>query len=434
MSKLTASASRFRWTIILLLFLINMINYVDRSAIAFAAHIIRSEFGLSASQLGLVLGAFGIGYLITTFPGGYVADRFGARTTFVIAVVIWSIAIGWTGAATGFAMLYCARVVLGLAEGPSFPAHSRIVERWLPPHERATAVAMALVGIPVALAFGAPLATFLIMEFGWRTMFFVLAAAGAIWLPAWLYLCRDFPEQSRFVNDAERAHITQGRKRETGSSGMSRSDWRVLLTTPSLLAGYWSYFVFGYLLFFVMTWLPEFLRTTYHLDLTQIGWAAALPWVGAAVALYAVGRWSDRMLAKTGRLRVARSYLMAGMHALVAIAVLPLAFVDSLPVALACMTLAVAANFGANPIFYAVIADVVPRSAGTCMGLMNSGTAIAGFLAPVVTGFALEASGSFVAAFWLIALLAASSVIGLLIWHHPDRDVAQLKSRADPTP
>ena len=195
----TASASRFRWTIVLLLFLINMVNYVDRSAIAFAAHAIRDEFHLSASQLGLVLGAFGIGYLLTTFLGGYVADRFGARITFAFAVALWSIAIGWTGLATGFAILYCARVVLGLAEGPSFPAHARVVERWLPPHERATAVGAALVAIPVALAVGAPLATFLIAEIGWRAMFFVLAAAGLLWLPAWLYLSSDFPRQSRFV-------------------------------------------------------------------------------------------------------------------------------------------------------------------------------------------------------------------------------------------
>ena len=382
----TAQMSRFRWTIILLLFLINTINYIDRSAIAFAAHVIQGEFGLSSSQLGLVLGAFGIGYLLTTFPGGYVADRIGARITFAAAVVLWSIAIGWTGLATGFVMLYAARIMLGLAEGPSFPAHSRIVERWLPPQERATAVAVALLAIPLALAVGAPLATFLISAFGWRVMFFILAAAGVAWLPAWLYLCRDRPEQSRFVNDAERAHIAQSRARDAappGVAGLSRADWRIILTTPTLLAGYWSYFVFGYLLFFVMTWLPEFLRTTYHLDLKQIGWAAALPWAAAAVALYAVGRWSDRLLAQTGRLRIARSYVMAGLHALLAVAVLPLAVIDSLPVALACMSLAVAAGFGANPVFYAVIADVVPRSAGTCMGVMNSGLALAGFLAPV---------------------------------------------------
>lgn len=143
MTNSIVSATRFRWAIIALLFLINTINYVDRSAISYAAHAIQSEFGLSASHLGLVLGAFGIGYFLTTLPGGYLADRFGARITFAIAVLLWSIAIGWTGAATGFAMLYCARMALGLAEGPSFPAHSRVLEQWLPPHERSTAMGAA---------------------------------------------------------------------------------------------------------------------------------------------------------------------------------------------------------------------------------------------------------------------------------------------------
>ena len=422
MSSPSATASRFRWTIVLLLFVINTVNYIDRSAIAFAAQAIRQEFHLSASQLGLVLGAFGIGYLLTTFIGGYVADRFGARITFAVAVAVWSLAIGWTGAATGFAILYCARIVLGLAEGPSFPAHARIVERWLPPEERATAVGSALVAIPVALAVGAPLATYLIAEIGWRAMFFVLAAAGVLWLPAWLYFCSDFPRQSRFVNQAERDHISGQNDIAQSANGETGTDWRFLLTTPTLVAGYWSYFVFGYLLFFVMTWLPEFLRTTYHLDLKQIGWAAAIPWAVAAVALYGCGRLSDWLMTRTGSLRIARSYLMAGLHGLVAIAVLPLAFVDNLPVALACMSVAVAAGLGANPMFYAVIADVAPRNAGTCMGIMNSGLAASGFLAPVITGFALQATGSFAVAFAMISLFAASSVIVLLVWHNPDRD------------
>lgn len=420
-----APATRFRWAIIALLFVINTINYIDRSAISYAAHAIQGEFGLSASQLGLVLGAFGIGYFLTNLPGGYLADRFGTRKTFALAVLLWSIAIGWTGAAVGFVMLYSARIALGLAEGPSFPAHSHIVEKWLPPNERSTAMGAALVAIPLALAVGAPLATFVISEFGWRILFFGLAVLGLMWLPAWLWLSSDAPEASRFVNEAERTIINEGRtdgaSRASGA-WLSREDIGTLLTNPTLLASYWSYFVFGYLLFFVMTWLPEFLRTTYHLDFKQIGWAAAVPWAAAAVSLYAVGRLSDWLLTKTGSLRVARSYPMAVLHAFVALAVLPLAFVDNFSVALTCITIAVSAGLGANPIFYAIIADVVPQRAGTCMGVMNSGLAISGFLAPAITGFALDATGSFDVAFGMITFFAASSVIGLLIWHQPDRD------------
>ncbi|MEM6464520.1 MAG: MFS transporter [Pseudomonadota bacterium] len=427
MNNPTAPATRFRWAVIVLLFLINTINYVDRSAISYAAHSIQSDFGLSSAQLGLVLGAFGIGYVLTTLPGGYLADRFGARVTFAIAVVLWSVAIGWTGAATGFAMLYCARMALGLAEGPSFPAHSRVLERWLPTHERSTAMGAALVAIPISLAIGAPLATFMIVEFGWRTMFVVLAAAGFLWLPAWLWLFSDWPKQSRFVNDAESAYISAGRvasDRGPGHTRLTKKDMRILLTTPTLLASYWSYFVFGYLLFFVMTWLPEFLRTTYHLDLKQIGWAAAIPWAAAAVTLYAAGRISDSLLVKTRSFRIARTYPMAAMHAIVALAVLPLAIVDSFPVALLCISIAVSAGLGANPIFYAVIADVVPQRAGTCMGVMNSGLALAGFLAPVITGVALQVTGTFTVAFGMIFFFAASSVVGLLIWHRPDNSVS----------
>ena len=178
--------SRFRWSIILLLFCINIVNYIDRSAISFAVHLIQEQFGLSASQIGLILGAFGIGYALTTFVGGFLADRFGGRLIFAVAVVVWSLSIGWAGAATGFVMLYCARLALGLAEGPTFPAHARIVERWLPPHERATAVAVALIAIPIALAVGAPLVSTLVDAAGWRVMFFILAGLGLVWLPFWL--------------------------------------------------------------------------------------------------------------------------------------------------------------------------------------------------------------------------------------------------------
>ena len=170
--------SHFRWYVILLLFAINIVNYIDRSAIAFAAHQIQREFALSDARIGLIFGAFGIGYACTTFLGGFLADRYGARITFAMAALLWSLSIGWAGLATGFLMLYAARMALGLAEGPSFPTHARIVERWLPPQERATALAGALAAIPLALALGGPTAAYLIDAAGWRVMFFVLAGLG----------------------------------------------------------------------------------------------------------------------------------------------------------------------------------------------------------------------------------------------------------------
>src|SRR5690242_7990703 len=156
--------SRFRWVVIALIFFITMVNYVDRSALSYAVHGIAGEFGFDAAMVGHILGAFGIGYIVTTFFGGIWADHYGAHKTLFFASLLWSISIGMTGLAAGVGMLYGARVLLGLAEGPNFPALNRAVADWLSPRERAIALSNSLVAVPLALAIGAPIVTQLILH------------------------------------------------------------------------------------------------------------------------------------------------------------------------------------------------------------------------------------------------------------------------------
>src|SRR5271165_5362289 len=149
----------FRWVVIFLLFYITVANYIDRSAIAFAIGDIKAELGLGPTEIGLILGAFGLGYAVTTFLGGIAVDRWGARAVLLVAAVAWTASIGVTGFAGGFLTLYIARTVLGVAEGPNFPALTGAVSRWLAPHERAIALGNTLVAVPIALAIGAPVST-----------------------------------------------------------------------------------------------------------------------------------------------------------------------------------------------------------------------------------------------------------------------------------
>jgi len=415
---------KYRWTVILLLFTITVINYIDRSSIAFAAHQIQNEFGLSSTKLGLIMGAFGMGYIISPLFGGISVERFGSKSVLTITMIAWSLAIGWTGAATGFAMLYAARTVLGVAEGPSFPVTERTVTTWLPPEERATALSGALVAVPVALAIGSPLASLLIETLGWRGMFFTLCVLGFIWLPWWLILFSNSPSESSRIDDQERRFIN--RQQQQAGEHLERhaptgSEWRQMLTNPTLLANYWAYFVFAYFIFFFMNWMPEFLRKSYDLDLSQVGYFAFLPWAVAAVSLLFFGWWSDRILRRTKSLRKARSYQIAGTQLFAAISILPASMIDNLYVAMASITLAVGAALAANAAYYAVVTDLLPRVAGTAMGIMTVWFAAAGFLAPVITGYALDLTGSFAPAFWLLTVLAATSVAGILLFHHPDR-------------
>ena len=202
------------------------------------------------------------------------------------------------------------------------------------------------------------------------------------------------------------------------------TDWRLLLTNRTLLANYWAFFVFGYFLFFFMGWLPTFLEQTYHLNVWDVGLFAILPSGSAAVLLVALGYLSDYLLKRTGRLRISRSMLIGVTQLLAALAVIPVGFIHSLPVAIACITAAVAFSMSANAAYYAVNVDIVPGRAATALGIMDTGFAISGFLAPVITGWVVSKFGSFEYAFLLMTALALSSVLAVLIFHRPDEDRA----------
>jgi MFS family permease len=420
--------TRYRWFIVFLLFAITAVNYVDRAAIAYAIPAIQRDLGLSPSDVGLVLGAFGLGYAVTTLAGGFAVDRWGAHLVLTAAAILWSLSIGMTGIATSVAVLYAARVMLGISEGPNFPALTGAMSAWLSPHERATALGNALLAVPLALAVGGPIVTGLLAWLDWRLTFIVLFALSAAWVPLWWFCFRDDPAASPRVNEAELAHI---RRQEPGVAATPHAvlkSWPgasvigTLLTNRTLLANYWAFFVFGYFLFFFMTWLPSYLEKKYGLNLAAVGLFTVAPWLAAALLLWLMGRWSDHLLRTTGRLRIARSWLIAGSQFVAALAVVPVALTEDLTTAIAGITVAVAASMGANAAYYAVNVDIVPTRAATALGLMDFAFAVAGFLAPAVTGWVLGLRGSFTDGFLLMAALAFSSVLVVLLFHRPDED------------
>jgi ACS family hexuronate transporter-like MFS transporter len=420
--------TRYRWFIIFLLFAISAVNYIDRAAISYAIPLMQRDLGLSPADTGIILGAFGIGYAITTLVGGFAVDRYGARMVLALAAISWSLSIGATALASGFAALYAARVLLGVSEGPSFPALTGAVSHWLSPHERATALGNALLAVPLALAVGGPIVTELLGWLDWRLTFAALFILSIAWVPLWYFLFRDDPVDSRFVNTAELAHIRAGDPSVSAASHAVPKSWpepgvlKALLTKRTLLANTWAYFVYGYFLFFFMTWLPSYLEQAYGLDLRTVGLFTVLPWLAAVVVTWLLGRWSDHLLKMTGRLRIARSYLIAGSQFVAALAVIPVALTNNLAVAIAGITVAVAASMGTAAVYYAINVDIAPQRAATALGIMNFAFAIAGFLAPAITGWVLNLRGSFADGFLLMTVLALSSVLAVLVFHHPDRD------------
>lgn len=414
---------KFRWVIVALLFFITVVNYVDRSAIAYAMADMSVLFHLSKEQEGMIFGAFGLGYMITTLIGGIAVDRYGAKKILLIAALVWSISSGFMGLANSFLLIYLMRITLGLAEGPNFPAVARAISDWLPSQEIGRALSSSLIAVPLALAIGAPLVAELVVHVGWRAMFYFLGFLGLLWLPLWYWLFQDFPEDSRFVSEEELTQINHEKKMDGAACLEQRRHikglWKFLLTNPTLLVNNIAFFVFGYFLFFFMTWLPSYLEQVYHLDLLQVGWFSVLPWLLAALLLWITGYLSDFIFKKTNSLRFSRSYPIWISQLLAALSIIPILLFHNLTIAMISITLAVAFSLSANAAYYAVNVDIARERAGTALGIMEVGFSLSGFIAPVITGYVITLFGGYHAAFVLLVILALISVTLVFLFHRP---------------
>jgi len=419
----------FRWVVLGLVFFITMVNYLDRSAISYAITAIKGEFGLNDQDFGFVASAFGIGYMIMTVAGGIIVDKWGSHRIWAAAALLWSACTAMMGLASGFWILFLLRTLLGVAEGPHFPALTRVVADWLPISERGRSTALGLAAVPLASVIGAPLITALIFHLGWKAMFVVLGLLGIVWAAVWLVVFRDYPEASSFVNEAELKHIREGRLVDRNRSiqeirSQERQDgtttWKFMLTNPSLLANNLAFFSFGYVLFFALTWLPGFLEGTYHLKLKQVGVFLIAPWLTAGILLALAGFLSDWLWHKTGSARKARSHMIWICQLLSAISFVPVMMTSDLTIAITSISLGVGFGLMPNAAFYALNCDLAKDRAATSQGIMNCCFAMAGILAPAVTGILVHHTGTFRAPFGLLVVLSLMSVLGVVLFQKPD--------------
>ncbi len=425
------SSSNFRWVIISLGFLITLINYLDRSALSYAHSALKSEFGFTNSDFGLVAGAFGIGYMIMTTGGGILVDRYGAHKVWAGAALLWSFCTAIMGLAINMPILFAFRTMLGLAEGPHFPSLTRVVADWLPTNERARATAIGLAAVPLANVIGAPLIIQLISSFGWKVMFAILGTMGIAWAFIWFFIYRDYPENSKHVSDSELQLIRDGAPVDRSRSSQEirshelhsgTTTWRFMLLNPSLMSNNFAFFAFGYTLFFALTWLPAYFEKQFHLQLKELQVFLIAPWLTAAILLALAGYLSDWLWQRTGSMRIARSHMIWTCQLISGLCFIPVLFAgDNLALALTMISLGIGFGLMPNACFYALNCDLAKDRAATSLGLMDSFFALAGILAPMLTGWLADRTGGFNAAFSLLIFFTLSSVIAVLVFQKPDR-------------
>ncbi len=160
--------TRARFGILALIALATAFNYLDRSILGVAKPALTAELNISPAVMGMIFSAFSWTYALAQVPGGIVLDRLGARITYAWSLGLWSLATLLHGLVGSVAGLFGARMALGLAEAPCFPANARILTSWFPQHERARANSVYAVGQYVGLGLLIPVLTWIVVEWGWR--------------------------------------------------------------------------------------------------------------------------------------------------------------------------------------------------------------------------------------------------------------------------
>jgi MFS family permease len=367
------------------------------------------ELGLDRVQMGQVFSAFILGYVLFEIPGGWLADRFGARALLTRIVLWWSLFTALTGAAWSYTSLLVVRFLFGCGEAGAFPGSASAISRWFPRAERGQAQAVIMVGSRLGGALAPALVIAMMAHLGWRGVYPVFAVLGLIWAIAWRGWFRDSPENHPSVSAAERERILAARGEISHGQPVP---WKLLIRSRNVWALCAMYSGYTYGLYFYLTWLPTYLTESRGVGEAELGFYAGLPWLVAS-ASNLLGGWLTDRLCRGTRLRWARRLpAMAGLLA-AAVFLAMAALIENDTQAI----IALALSFGCSDLILAVCwatcLDVGRQHAGTVSGTMNSLGQIGGVVAPVLVGWLVEEFQS-----WHLPLLISAGyyVVSALLW------------------
>jgi MFS family permease len=382
--------SNREWRVLALLVASGFINYIDRSNLSVGATNIQNEFHLSGKQLGLLLGAFSWTYALSQLLGfaGWLVDRFHVSWVLAGGFFLWSAAMGATGLAATFVMLFATRLMLGLGESVAYPCYSRIVVTDFPENHRGLTNAWIDAGTKSGPALGSLLGALAIARFGWRALFVGLGFGSLLWLIPWLLW---MPRGKAFSTPVDQTQVPSMLQ---------------IVTHRSALCSALGLFCSNYFWYFLVIWLPHYLETERHFSKAKMGILASLAYLTVAVSSVISGSISDRWISCGGApTRVRKTF--AGLGLALSTIILPVALVrdESLAMGLLMLACLCYGMFASN--VWAITQTLAgPHAAGKWTAMQNGVGNFAGVVGPAVTGWLLDKTGLYSAAFAVAAGVA----------------------------
>lgn len=409
---------RVQISALVMLVIAGTLNYLDRSTLSIANPLIRQELGLSIADMGLLLSAFLWAYAFAQLPGGALVDRVGPHRLLGTGLAIWSLAQAMAGFVAGFWQFTIARVFLGLGEAPMFSSAVRVVRDWYNVRDRGLPTGIWNCTSSLGPAIAPPILTALMLALGWRWMFVVMGVIGLFVALAWFLFYRDAAE-AHFDED-ERHYLTEGEQAPVAHR-ITLAEWGRLFrfrTTWGLILGFFGVVYMGWL---YLAWLPGYLEIQRHMSIPKTGLVAAIPFAFGVVGSVGGGWVADRLMA--AGFSPVNSRKLPVIVGLVAMALFTVVAAEAASDTLAVAAISAALMFGAcaSGMSWALSSVAAPSNCTASLGsIQNFGGYLGGALAPTITGFIVQATGSFVPALLVSAAIGIASALVYLLLIRPN--------------
>ena len=401
-------------TVLVLICLMYGITYVDRVNVSTAASVFQRDLRLTSVQVGLVFSAFAYPYLLFQVIGGWVSDRFGARLTLTVSAIIWAIATLSTGLVDSLATMLLARIMLGFGEGAAFPAATRAMSDWTIVQKRGFAQGITHSSARLGNALTPPLVVYLMALVTWRGSFITLGIISLAWAVAWVWYFRNDPGDHTGITTAELELLPNYALRKVRKK--APVPW--LRLTRRMLPVTVVYFCYSWTLWLYLAWIPLFFLHSYQLDLKSSSLFSGGVFFAGVLGDALGGVVSDWILRKTADLNKARRNPVVVSYLCSVVSTLPIMFLHDLTWVTICLSFGFFFSELTIGPMWAIPMDIAPSFSGSASGLMNTGSALAAIVSPLVFGYVIDKTNNWTLPFLgSVALLFLGSIVAL--WMKP---------------
>jgi len=399
-----------------------VLAYIDRINVSFAGLTMRGDLGMSAATFGVAVGMFYWGYFIFEVPSNVILEKIGARIWIARIMITWGILAGLTAAATGSTSFAILRFLLGVAEAGFFPGIILYFTYWFPSHHHARIVSGFLVGLPVAVAIGAPISTSLLGLDGlfglrgWQIMYIAEAIPTVVIGVLTYFVLTDRPQQAKFLTEEERNWLvaTIAAERRATEAARKFTLWEALYNPKVLLLAL-NYVGIVTASLGMLIFVPQMIKSLGNYSNMTVGWLTMIPYICGAIAMVVWGRVSDRMNER-------RWNLFLGC-VLSTIGLVIAGMTMGTWWALVGMSMATMGFYGSKGPFFAMPPMFLSGPAlAAGIAWINSLGNLGGFFGPSYVGLMKDLTGSYAGGLYGLALLClVAAIVCAVFLHIPNR-------------